>query len=404
MTYGYLRIEETGVEINPAQATEIAAWGAPYTVTADDCDAAKRVLDGPNEGAIRNFFIGSAPDWGQVWWHDGTDASKEFLGCLITKVEGLDGNHVTRTPSAYFGGLGGGTLGPLNASHRTLKFTAMMFAQTCAGMDHGMRALTSALRGNGTDLYTIEVWNCCPDVSAPFNVSADGRYKIVNAGVVRGPVEVDRPTDTCTFQIVEFEIGSESPWLYQPEDATLDPYTVGFLFDPDGSGSCPNSWQICDWLWNYRIVGGKVDGSPTGETAMNVGLVAGGKDLNATVIVKLDENETIIWPIALWGADDTIPLENEPTLAQFDVVGVPAGHTLWIDSVREQIYLENDTTKVRSDGGRYISLNTEGQEEGQMSFEFITANLLNKFIMVQAYPCSTDEAAGVTFDPRFREL
>ena len=257
-SYGYLRLGCQTIA-NPQQtidyltcSTEAPRVPFHVQVMSEPCTAARTNLGQP--------FVSPAAD--EAPWYNGTAASGEFLGMIVSDMTGLDGT-LKREITARAVGIGGGALGPMRAGHRELQVRATMYAASCEGMDHGIRWLTNTLYGGAcgpSETCDLELWTGCPD-NGTLNQS---RWFLKNVSVLTGPTFAEGPLDynPCNIREVEFTLASEEPWLYKCPVNLTDKATA--LTAP--STGC---WTVCRWL-DFRT-----ELATTFNTSNPVGYVGG---------------------------------------------------------------------------------------------------------------------------------
>lgn len=326
-SYGYLQWGDCGTIINPQQTIDYLTKLGPQsdfplqvTNLGDPCMAAYRRPD----GQLKQFVspdIDPAP-WYSPYMGDDvlTNASAQFLGVVISEIEGLDST-ATREVSQRLVGAGGGSLGPAHASHRTLKFTATLYATSCRGMDYGMSWLTQTLRGrtscsNATDLCTLELWTGCPDIVSTRIDAQDSRWQFRDVALVEGPTYSSAPVGSagrsetsCYIREATWTLVSEQPFRYKcpfdvlPTTATSVPM----------SGNIP----ILQWLsFRNQVTLTANPSNLVGEDAMIIELTAGSKPMDASITANVN-------PFAIQGCRAVNPPElkvnNDRNVWQYQV-------------------------------------------------------------------------------------
>jgi hypothetical protein len=290
--YGHLQWGSCGTIINPQMTVDYLTVAGPaqdYPLdvqleTASPCDAAYR----KDDGTYQRFV---APDVDPAPWYDATmgandvNASAQFLGLIISNVEGLEDSTAAREMTPRAVGVGGGSLGPLRMNGRTMKFTATMYATSCRGMDYGMRWLSNTLRGrpcSADDTCTLQVWTGCPDVSNLVRAPEDVQWVLHDVALTDGPKVTTAPLEgyggslNCYVREVEWTLASEHPYLFKcPADAVA--YSA--LSSPV-SGTV----SILQWLRTTHQVNLFVEPvNRFGEELVTIELTAGSKPLNCDV-------------------------------------------------------------------------------------------------------------------------
>lgn len=228
------------------------------------------------------------------WYSPDRPASSEFLGYIITDVEGL-GSTLKRAPVDRETGLGGGTLGKLGSSGRRLKFDVLLFANTCRGMEYGKRYLVNLLAGDDCyedyGLLSPPNSGCEPEGSFTLT-SADseveGAIRLVYS-LVSGP-ELDVPSvyGLLTSGTAPDPVCGLSPFHLPPNT------TEGF---PDAvEGVIPPGTTVED-VWNSIGVAGypvEAPGDPAVCLLSKFNLRNGGTDAGA-LWVRVDTGTGTIW-------------------------------------------------------------------------------------------------------------
>jgi hypothetical protein len=287
--YGYLQWGDCGTIINPQMTVDYltgsaASLAVEYPLEVTLLDAV------PCAAAYTPATSGSgyqAPHLDPAPWYDPslgddplTNPSAQFLGVIISSVEGLDST-VERSMETRAVGVGGGAFGPQRALQRELRFTGTLYASTCRGMEYGMTWLTHTMQSQGCStegLATLELWTGCPDGGTNDIELQDSRLQFRDTSLMSGPKYTDGPWETraCFLRQVEWTIGSESPYRYK---CPYDKVAVSAL-SVAPSGDIP----ICNWLSDSTRVA--VRGYPSsrmGEDVLNVELTAGNRPLNCDI-------------------------------------------------------------------------------------------------------------------------
>lgn len=292
--YGYLQWGDCGTIINPQQTVDYLTKMGPQsdfplqiTNLVDPCMAAYRRPD----GQLKQFVspdIDPAP-WYSPYMGDDvlTNPSAQFLGVIISEVEGLDST-ATREVTQRLVGSGGGSMGPSHATHRALKFSATLYATSCRGMTYGMSWLTQTLRGrsacsNSSDLCTMELWTGCPDIVSTRIDPQDSRWQFRDVALTEGPKYSSAPINSsghsetsCYIREVTWTLVSEQPYIYKCPFDTL----------PQTATSVPMSGNIpiLQWLSSRNQVTLTANpSSGVGEDAMVVEMTAGSRPMDAVL-------------------------------------------------------------------------------------------------------------------------
>lgn len=255
----------------------------PLAVTVIDdtvCEAAYLL----HEGGYQHY---TAPHIDPAPWYDpgmGSDPtlndSAQFLGVIISKVDGLDST-ATRAITDRAVSVGGGSFGPAKTGHREMKFTATMYASTCRGMDYGMSWLTNTLRGracSGNKLCTLEIWTGCPDTTSVGIDPQDSRWQFHDTALMSGPTYTGGPMETnyCHIREVEWSIGSQQAWKYKCPTDLVSTSLLSAI--PSGCIS------ISQWLTtDRRLALTATPASTIGENLLKVELTAGNRPLNCDI-------------------------------------------------------------------------------------------------------------------------
>lgn len=291
--YGYLQWGNCGTIINPQMTVDYLtkACGTvdyPLDVQVEagslPCSAAYIKED----GTVQQFLT---PDVDPAPWYEASlgandvNPSAQFLGAIISNVEGLDDSTAAREMTPRAVGVGGGSLGPLRMNGRTMKFTATLYATSCRGMDYGMRWLTHTLRGRpcgANDTCSLHVWTGCPDIANANRVPEDVQWVLRDVALTDGPKVLQSPLNgyggslNCYIREVEWTLVSESPYLFRcPSDAVA--YTAL---------SAPISGTISalKWLRDAHQVSLFVEPvNSFGEELVSIELTAGSNPLNCDI-------------------------------------------------------------------------------------------------------------------------
>jgi hypothetical protein len=379
----YLRLVEPNITINPEQVLRYLENGS--------CTSGITV--NPAGRCVRaQTQEWTTPSQDNAWWYDpARPASGEFLGALITSVEGMDST-LTRTPTDRQTGIGGGTLGVLSSGGRRLKFQALIFSNSCRGKEFGKRALINLLRGEGCGDYgcplpDVEIWTCCPgnnDDQIPI-------WFLKEVGLVSGPTELTPPLEgkACAVALIEFELESESPWLYkQPNTASSGVFQLG-------SGCL----DVCDWIWNEVGVCQILSPGQIGEELLTLTISSGDSTFSGRISVS--EKAAAVVGSGVFGVTDQTGIPGiGREVGSYRIDNLPANTTLTLDGTRQKIIAE--TGGAIRDGSKYVKIHNESG----LAFDFPSANAQCGDLVVCVYgtPSEIDSEASVTFQTVHREL
>jgi hypothetical protein len=176
-----------------------------------------------------------APQTDPAPWYDATiPESAEFLG-LISKLD-FQTLDIKRTISQRFGSLGGGVIGPEQFAARNLHVDGLLVAATCAGLEYGRHWLYSKLGSDclGCSQRTIRVRESCPPLDGLNDTR--GERIMYEAALVKGITRTDNGGwNCCDYDGIEFDIASQSPYLYTRPAAGSAPVN----FQSSGSSVFP---------------------------------------------------------------------------------------------------------------------------------------------------------------------
>jgi hypothetical protein len=209
-TIAYLR--------EPGLAASMGAC-APYAALSCGCAA-------DDLGPYVSPAVDAAP-----WYDARAPESAEFLGLVLSTVDGLDGSPLTRSASAL-ATTDGGVLSRLRLSYRELTFTGTLYAVSECGLEYGRRWLTEAVKGlpcDDCDLDQLCVRVCCPPADGPDT----GLKTLLRVGVTSPPAYT-YPLEQCRCYIadVTWQMTAETPWVFD------DPITAGVLRFDAGTAHC----------------------------------------------------------------------------------------------------------------------------------------------------------------------
>lgn len=181
------------------------------------------------------------------WYCDDDPASEEFLGLFLIRLDGHDSRPWQR--QAYDStscpdGQCGGSLSTLRTGMRTLTFSVLGVALSCAGAAYGKRFLQDRLEGSCTKRscdYDIQLSDCCQVAGAPERTWT-GR----TAGIT-SPVSFENLCD-CTVFRATFQIAL-SPYFF---DCSADPCLISA---PPSCGSGVECIDVDDWATKFGLQG-----------------------------------------------------------------------------------------------------------------------------------------------------
>lgn len=363
--------------------TNCACWADWYKLNDDGDDIVPVTYDLPD--------VDPAP-----WYDPAFPESLDFLGLFFQEVTGLDSN-LQRRPEPTLSGWGGATLNPLRSPGRMMGFQALMFGNSEAGLEYGMRWLTETLRNTCDQCggCAAVIRTCCPNqpqAFPAFQLANDPtwwmdhvidlgtiddpderaetildrweqcRWTLYDVGLVDGPHWGAPPISAmeCVVRSINFTLIAGNPWLYKCKKEIIEETVI----DP-GSGCV--AW--CDWVAdtmpgsNTTSLFGCVD-SPQkiGETAITVTLTNPaatdvGSDLNKTnPVIRIYG-----WiPIpGTWDCSTHLEV-NRPadpstqTCFEIDLWKIPALSTIVIDGGAQKITVTKNN--ITSDATQYVIL------------------------------------------------
>lgn len=277
-----------------------------------------------------------APDIdGAPWYNPDSPESAGFLGFLVNdiKMNSVVGRSVTTRATAY----GGGVLGPLRRTERTIEFNVFMFACNSESMDYGFRYLTDALGGVGCDdgdctLCEAEYRDNCAVVGDPPTVSQfeSSLWILKNVGLLSGPNYTDNPAPSlaCNVREVTFTLVSEQPYKYKCPITEVDNEAF--------TGMPVDCQSIDSWFCDDSTICNSVEENITiGETALIIQVQAGSKPLgDVRIEITPDQFGYVCSP-------ETAPAGYVPPspCASIRLTDVPSGAKLVYDTSIESIYM-----------------------------------------------------------------
>lgn len=237
-------LDVCGIEVsNPARAWSYLknGLGGTHWKFGDDCIPAVYFEDGSSEGITFTDVAGSDGGSPAPWYDPGHPDSEEFLGLLLTSVDGFDST-VSRTVTQRAGGIQGGSIGAQHADARVITATGMIVASSCCGLEFGRRWIINTLASNPCDpcgLCDISVRTCAP----PTDGSDDDRglWTLYDVALVDGPKEGDR-SDCCDWAEITFTLTAGNPYLYKQKMTCVEATVI----QPDAGGSDCMAFE--DWF------------------------------------------------------------------------------------------------------------------------------------------------------------
>lgn len=363
------------------------------------CSALLRDLGSPT------LTVPSGAGGGQAapWYVASEPESADFLGIMLTDVEGLDSSStVSEVTDA---GLGGGNASRQIEGPRELVFRAWLMAATDDGLEYGRRWMIDRLAQCdpcGTSSITLRT--ACP----PGDGSDDARGKWTLYGVVMTapPAPTNRPeVDACPYlDEVEWTMTATDPWLYaDPVACVASSVGAPVTLVPQAAGPMP----ALQWL---GLTGAQpaahecvVAAPKVGRTAPVVTIIAGTARPVTCVAISDDSG---VWPSgqlfpsdALFPSDGDaaplLPTNGSPPRAV--IVTVPAGGTLVVDAGRRVATLTVDG--VASDGS-YLLAAPDGAGYGFPDVGWCAAG---RVAVTPLGWCSDDGTATILIQSRNRQ-
>lgn len=155
---------------------------------------------------------------GAPWYDPDVPASAEFLGLLVTGIDGLE-SVVTRAVVDRGSAPGGAWLGVERLGPRPVTVKGTLVATTCVGLDYGRRWLAHTLANDpcdACDTYALELRTSCPTAITP-PASDEGLKTLYGVGLTDGPKRSGQVDEhgPCDLLDVEFTLTAGEPWLYE---------------------------------------------------------------------------------------------------------------------------------------------------------------------------------------------
>lgn len=230
MLTDYLALGENEIWNHARLSAYLANVGSPFATGPDIC-ACETLTPAMITGGLASAYTTPATD-PAPWYDADLPVSGEFLGLLVTGVEGIDGSTRTRNVTNAVGG--GGVFGPSRDLPRVMTVTGVLIGSSCCGADYGLHWLGEALEGCsgsacGGDCATL--YDCCPAVGqTPAQFQKEHRRTFVRTAVVSGPtVTARRGNGSCALGAcsggdlieVEFILTAASPQAWADPDGKL---------------------------------------------------------------------------------------------------------------------------------------------------------------------------------------
>lgn len=213
--------------VNVARTTAYMQHGlAPATfVNIENCGCDTVGLDGPEAYTLPAADL--AP-----WYDPAVPESALFAGIIPQSVEGLDSNPVDREVTRLIGG--GGQLGPLTFTEKTVEFRVELIGASCCAVAYGLQWLTAALIRRCSPATCDEsdlVWmaacpnsadGCAPDIDEVRSM----RRILTRVGLTKGPTVVERRGEGCgcgcnATIVVEFTLVAGNPRVFSETTEVL---------------------------------------------------------------------------------------------------------------------------------------------------------------------------------------
>jgi hypothetical protein len=336
---------------------------------------------------------------GAPWYSASIPTSGEFLGGIVTDIEGLDEAPLSRSFDQRGGD--GANLGLERLAARTLTFKAHLIASTTGGLDYGFRWLAERLAAglDGCATRTLTLRTACP----PDNGSNDslGRYTLYRAAL-SGPlsgVERASPNTPPTAGDVEWSMVVGDPWLYSDPAALI----ASTALDPQPAGNV----SLEDWLGftaqPTRHVA-VIPAPPVGQTAPVVTIVAGtARDVTDVFVYPdwssypspSDYPSPGDFPAQGSGAP-LLPMDGS-YMSGIQISRVPRGQTLQLDCARRQATLT--TTDGKTQDGAYLLATPKG---AAFDWPAVDRTAAGRVIIESGGYASDDGTALVTVQTRNR--
>lgn len=199
-------------------------WGDSQISFGSDCCVLPLLCDIPTGG--ENVFDNPVAD-DAPWYNSSIGDSQFFGGFLATKIDGL-GSVITADSG---NGVTGGWVGSQREGLRTLTITGVLQAQSCCGLQYGLRWLESSIRGtggcfgDGCDGSDMFLYDCPPSEDDLLNLTSEqilNKYlrKMFGIKYLKG-VEVLSTEGSCCgnncgglMAVVQFTLGVEKSGIY----------------------------------------------------------------------------------------------------------------------------------------------------------------------------------------------
>lgn len=334
------------------------------------------------------------------WYCEDRPESSEFLGVLITSVEGWDWN-LNRNVTPRGSSRGGAVFGPELGGPRTWTFQGLMLSKSCCGASYGRQWLTQALSSQGCNecgTFDMFLRACCPDEHEvnPCDAEDPCEIEIVPAGLDEGlwmsldnavtGVDFDADffrgkEDCCEIIPIEIQITAGNPNLFSRGELVAEDDLVpckfqcifaicDFIEEADTDGSCldvaaeicPDCEERCTSIEEATLC------IPSMQCPVCMHL--GDSTYNcdpcvSTGVIELENDEDVpSFPVSIshWDAPESMcgildsqnPDHLERLIGWYGVKSIPANSTLFIDGVRGKTYLVDHETGDKCPGTSYI--------------------------------------------------
>lgn len=296
-------------------------------------------------------------------WHSTRQPeSTEFLGILLTKIEGLGPVKVSRPVEEMVGS--GGVAGPHRDVSQKLTFTASLFACTNAGLEFGLHWLACRLREtNDNSDSVLRFFHGHPSHTAAVPASlireVHGAVLTQSPTVVEGFVSKRKPNQQATIYQITWQMGATSPYMYRPPQevsvdwSTIESAAINWVHGPDCS--TPDTCEDMPVLFSATCVPEEIEVVVTPPPVCGGCMPVGGVEVYTWVAPFVDYiqgcRETAInltftnlssrditlqayWRIC--GTD----IRCEDSRWPLQINGLPEGAKLVIDSVNRRFWAE----------------------------------------------------------------
>jgi hypothetical protein len=374
-------LDVCGVEIsNPARAFSYLenGLGGPNWRTRAGCIPTIYFDDGSSEPLVFTDVAGSDGGSPAPWYDPAHPDSEEFLGVLLTSLDGFDST-VSRTVTQRAGGIQGGSIGSQHLDARVLTMRGFLVASSCCGLEFGRRWLINTLSAAPCDpcgLCDITVRTCPP----PADGSDDdrGRWNLYDVALVDGPHETDR-AECCDWAEFDATLTAGNPFLYKQKQTCV----TATQLQPDTGGSDCMAFE--DWFC----------GPPSDKICCTVDPPLVG---TLGAIVTIDASQAAVGGVEVGTYVNCPPGDSDTPVFSLTIPLLVAGSILVIDSARRVITYTAPDGSVQ-DGTQFIAF-----PEGR-SMDWIEVSDCSPAtcICVNAeHPCSGGDQVYVTIETQRR--